>query len=86
MHARLVLQWLAGELDAVPLWNAGRSGPPSRGSGRARNAAPISKPLITGHLLACTRHPWPDETGSAEAWMAFGWAFGARQTSRVGMR
>jgi hypothetical protein len=26
MHARLVLQWLAGALDAVPLWTPGRNG------------------------------------------------------------
>jgi hypothetical protein len=27
MHARFVLQWLAGELDALPLWNGGPSDP-----------------------------------------------------------
>ena len=27
MHARLVLQWLVGALDAVPLWNGGPESP-----------------------------------------------------------
>src|SRR5712691_7400466 len=27
LHARFVLRWLAGDLDAVPLWNAGPADP-----------------------------------------------------------
>jgi hypothetical protein len=79
MHARLVLQWLAGELDAVPLWNAGSQWTPiTEGAASPRRGADIEA-AYHWSLLACTRRPWPGESGAEHAWRAFGWAFGARQ-------
>ena len=79
MHARLVLQWLAGELDAVPLWNAGSQLTlVAEGAASPRRGADIEA-AYHWSLLACTRHPWPGESGAEHAWRAFGWAFGARQ-------
>jgi hypothetical protein len=79
LHARLVLLWLIGELDAVPLWNAGSQWTPvTEGA-----VGPLRRAEIEGayhwSLLACARHPWPGESGPEHAWRAFGWAFGARQ-------
>jgi hypothetical protein len=79
LQARLALRWLAGELDAVPLWNA-RShwAPVTEGA-----VSPLHRTEIESayhwSLLACARNPWPGKSESEHAWQAFGWAFGARQ-------
>lgn len=79
IHARLVLRWLAGDLDAVPLWNAGQERPHVTDSAaHPHNRAEIEQ-LYDWALLASTRYPWPGEGGTDEAWMSFGWAYGARQ-------
>jgi hypothetical protein len=79
LHARLVLRWLVGELDAVPLWNTGSQRPHiDDGAASPRSRADIEEAYHRS-LAACARHPWPGDVRSAEAWMAFGWAFGARQ-------
>ena len=79
MHARLVLQWLLGELDAIPLWNAGPEGPyPLDGTASLHSRADIEEAYCWS-LAACSRYPWSGETGSDEAWRRFGWAYGARQ-------
>lgn len=79
LHARLVLQWLVGELDAVPLWNAGPEWPHvTDGATSPRDRAEIEE-AYQWSLLACSRYPWPSEAGSGEAWRMFGWGYGARQ-------
>lgn len=79
MHARLVLRWLVGELDAVPLWNAGSQRPHiDDGAASPHSRADIEEAYHRA-LATSARHPWPGDTGPAEAWMAFGSAFGARQ-------
>jgi hypothetical protein len=79
MHARLVLQWLVGELDAVPLWNPGSQPSHATDSAACPRSPACIEEVYHWSLLACTRYPWPDETGSDDAWRAFGWAYGARQ-------
>jgi|GEM_PF-2343767 len=79
MHAKLVLQWLAGELDAVPLWNAGPDRPNlTDGAPGSRSRVDIEHAYCWS-LTACARYPWPGETGTDGAWRRFGWAYGTRQ-------
>jgi hypothetical protein len=79
MYGRLVLQWLAGALEAVPLWNAGPQRPHiTDGATNPRARAAIEE-VYHRSLLACSRYPRPVEAGSGEAWRVFGWAYGARQ-------
>jgi hypothetical protein len=79
MHARFVLQWLAGELDALPLWNGAQE------SARITDGVDYAHPrteieeIYGWSLLARQRYHWPDETGPDVAWLGFGWAFGAMQ-------
>jgi hypothetical protein len=79
LHARLVLQWLAGELDAVPLWNAGSQSPHVTDMAASPRAHADIEGAYHRALLACSRYPRPGEAGSREAWRVFGWAFGARR-------
>jgi hypothetical protein len=79
MHARCVLQWLAGELDALPLWNGGPNGPHvTDGADYARPRADIEQ-VYGWSLLARQRYPWPGEAASASSCYGFGWAFGMMQ-------
>jgi hypothetical protein len=78
LHARLVLQWLVGELDAVPLWNAGPQCPhATEGAAMPRTPAAIEE-AYHWSLLACSRYSRPGEAGSDEASRTFGRAYGAR--------
>jgi hypothetical protein len=66
MHARLVLQWLVGALDAVPLWNGGPESPyVTDGAMSPRGSAAIEE-AYHWSLLACSRYPRPAETGSGQ--------------------
>jgi hypothetical protein len=79
LHARLVLQWLVGELDAVPLWNAGSQSPHTTdGAAMPRTPAAIEEAYHRS-LLTCSRYSRPGETGSSEASSTFGRAYGARR-------
>jgi hypothetical protein len=79
MHARFVLQWLAGELDALPLWNAGpQELHVTDGAWFAHARAEIEN-VYSWALAARLRYPWPGEPAPAGAWLGFGWAFGAVQ-------
>jgi hypothetical protein len=78
LHARLVLQWLVGELAAVPLWNVGSQSPHATdGAAMPRTPAAIEEAYHRS-LLACSRYSRPSEPGSSEASRTFGWAYGAR--------
>lgn len=79
MHARLVLQWLAGVLNAVPLWNGGPQSPHVTDGAMSPRGPAAMEEAYHWSLLACSRYPRPGETGSEEAWRVFGWAYGARQ-------
>src|ERR1022692_2717201 len=70
MHARFVLQWLAGELDGLPLWNGGPQNPHvTDGADYARTGAEIEE--VYGWALAARlRYPWP----ASPPWTAHGWA------------
>jgi hypothetical protein len=79
MHARFVLQWLAGGLDALPLWNGGAgSAHVTDGAPYARSEDEIAE-LYGWALMARLRYPGPGESASDAARRAFGWAFGAMQ-------
>ena len=80
MHARFVLRWLAGELDALPLWNGG----PDQQHVTEGAVYPHSRKEIEEAYfwasMAQWRNPWPGETAVASAWRACGWAYGTEQT------
>jgi hypothetical protein len=79
MHARFVLQWLAGELDALPLWNGGpKNQHVSDGAEYPHTRAEIEE-VHDWALLARLRYPWPGESAPDLASLGFGWAFGATQ-------
>jgi hypothetical protein len=79
MHARFVLQWLAGELDALPLWNAGPQDLHVTDGARFAHARAEIENVYSWALAARLRYPWPAESAPDGAWLGFGWAFGAVQ-------
>jgi hypothetical protein len=79
MHARFVLQWLAGELDALPLWNGGVGSPHiTDGAPLARSQTEISG-VHSWAMLAEWRNPWPDDPTASEPAVAHGFACGTSQ-------
>jgi hypothetical protein len=77
MQARFVLQWLTGEIDALPLWNGGPEDlRVSDGAAYPHAQAEIEE-AYSWALLAEERHPWCDVSAPAADRMAFGWARGA---------
>ncbi len=76
MQARFVLEWLAGTLDALPLWNGG---PDDRhvtdGASHPHARAEIER-TYSWALLAQWRHPWQEASAPAPTRLAFGWAYG----------
>lgn len=79
MHARFVLQWLPGQLHALPLWNGG---PNNRnvtdGVAVPRSLAEVDN-VCSWALLARWRHPRPAKPASAGALRALGQADGTTQ-------
>lgn len=79
MHARLVLRWLAGELDAVPLWNGGpKNLHVTDGADYAHTPAEVEDAYFWVGV-ARWRYPWPDASSPAAAWRGAGWAYGIEQ-------
>ena len=77
MQARFVLQWLAGTIDPLPLWNGGAKGlHVTDGAKHPRTRAEIEE-VYSWALLAQQRHPWCDASAPAGDRIAFGWARGA---------
>jgi len=80
MHARFVLRWLAGHLDALPLWNGGPEDlRVTDGAAFPHKDTGIDE-VHWWAMLTEWRHPWPDSDsapGSARA--ASGWARGVVQ-------
>ena len=76
LHARFVLDWLAGKIDALPLWNAGpQDVRVTDGAPFPRTRADIEEVYFWA-LLAQHRYPWRDESAPAAARLASGWAHG----------
>jgi hypothetical protein len=79
MHARFVLQWLAGELDALPLWNGGPGSPHiTDGAAFARTPGEINV-AHSWAVLAQWRHPWPEDSSALASGDAHGFACGVVQ-------
>jgi hypothetical protein len=79
MHARFVLQWLAVELGALPLWNGGTGSPHvADGVPFARSSAEITD-VHSWAMLAEWRYPWTDDPSSAVQTVAHGFARGVGQ-------
>ena len=77
MQARFVLQWLTGQIDALPLWNGGPNDlNVSDGAPYPHPRAEIEE-MYSRALLAEERHPWCDASAPVADRMAFGWARGA---------
>jgi hypothetical protein len=78
LHARFVLEWLAGKIDAVPLWNVrsqDRRG--VDGAAHPHTRAEIEDVYFWA-LLAQFRNPWQDTPAASAARLGFGWASGAK--------
>jgi hypothetical protein len=76
MQARFVLRWLAGMIDALPLWNGG----PQKlhvtdGAEYPHTRAEIDE-VYSWALLAEFRYPWRVEPAQGDARLAFGWVRG----------
>lgn len=77
MQARFVLRWLAGEIEALPLWNGG----PEKlyvtdGAEYPHRRAEIDE-VYSWALLAEFRYPWSAEPDRADdERLAFGWTRG----------
>ncbi len=79
LHARFALRWLAGELDALPLWNGGQENlHVTDGADYAHGRADIEA-VYGWALLARLHNPAPGESGPDAARVGFGWGFGTQQ-------
>ena len=76
LQARFVLEWLAGEIDAVPLWNGGPDGNVTDGAAFPHTRTDMEEVYFWA-LLAKFRYPWRDKSAPAADRLAFGWALGA---------
>ena len=77
MQARFVLRWLAGEIEALPLWNGGpRDLHVTDGASYPHSRAEIED-VYSWALLAEERHPWSGTSAPIAERTAFGWARGA---------
>jgi hypothetical protein len=77
MQARFVLEWLAGKIEALPLWNGGPDDMRvTDGAEFSRAPAEIDE-VYSWALLAQFRHPWRSASAPTGERLAFGWACGA---------
>jgi hypothetical protein len=79
IHARFVLQWLVGQLDALPLWNGGLKNQHVTDGADYPHARAEIEEVYDWALLARLRYPWPGESAPDLASLSFGWSFGATQ-------
>jgi hypothetical protein len=79
MHARFVLQWLAGERDGLPLWNGGPGNlHVTDGVPGLRERAEIDQ-VYEWAMLARLRFPSQGESAAPAVEHGYGWALGAMQ-------
>ena len=79
MHARLVLEWLVGARDTLPLWNAGPGWPHVTDGVEHPRAPSEVEELLFWAGMACRRYTWPDDPDDGETGRACGWAYGTEQ-------
>src|SRR5260370_26546329 len=79
MQARFVLQWLAGELDALPLWNAEPKNQHVSDGAEYPHARAEIEEVHDWALLARLRYPRPGDSAPDLASLGFGWALGTTQ-------
>jgi hypothetical protein len=78
LHARFVLQWLAGEIEALPLWNGGPLDPQvTDGAESPRTRAALDEVYFWAQL-AKFRNPWPAVTVPSDQHLP-AWALGASE-------
>ena len=76
MQVRFVLQWLAEEIDALPLWNGGpQKLQVTDGAEYPHMWAEIDE-VYSWALLAEYRYPWRAESDRTDERLAFGWTRG----------
>jgi hypothetical protein len=75
LHARFVLQWLAGEFGALPLWNVTGYVLVTDGATFPRSPAQLTD-VHSWALLAQWLNPWPNSPPSAQANEAHGYTRG----------
>jgi hypothetical protein len=78
IHARFVLQWLAGEFDALPLWNVTGYVLVTDGAQFPRSSAQVTD-VHSWAQLAQWLNPWPNSPPSTEADEAHGYTRGITQ-------
>lgn len=77
MHARYVLEWLAGKIDASPLWNGGPKNLHVTDGAAYSHTRPAMEEVYFWVLLAQDRYPWRDKFAPTAERQASGWAYGA---------
>lgn len=80
LHARFVLQWLAGELSALPLWNGPQTGLPVSGSAEYGQTRSAMARVCTWAQLSAMRCPVSAENADDVGLRLSGWALGTVQT------
>jgi hypothetical protein len=76
LQARLVLEWMTGRIDALPLRNIAVTGRRAPSAPFARDGAAVAA-AFSWALLARYRYSRGDGPAQAGGRRAFGWAFGA---------
>ena len=79
MQARFVLRWLAGDLDALPLWNGGPEDLQVTDGAACRPGRAEIDDACQWAMLARLRFPWPGESAGRAVMHNCGFAFGAMQ-------
>ena len=77
MQARFVLEWLAGKIDELPLWNGEPEGPHVTDGAAFSHTRQEMEAVYFWALLAKLRHPWVGKSAPAGERLAFGWVLGA---------
>jgi hypothetical protein len=79
MQARLVLRWLAGDIDTLPLWNGGPENSPMADGAPFLRSFPEIDEVHSWAMLAQWHAPGPAAVGRVNARAVSGWARGVAQ-------
>jgi hypothetical protein len=77
MQARFVLQWMTGQIDALPLWNGGPNDLQVTDGAPYPHSSEEIEEIYSRALLAEERQPWCNASARVADRAAFGWARGA---------